>query len=329
MTKTIKFITNGYTYENLLTDACYYAIGGTGSLKMGVHDLIEGFQLSFCSEESFDEVLKYYNKSYANFISDVVKTFKRKMRAIRKEKKLNASINETESKVFQVDYTNNFEREIEEEITSVFGVQMLDSKTMEQEQILENELQQIFQPVCNPKNLVAVKVIPDTNNTETKQHQPKEAVAETIEPIAHTDRREDSGEKATSQEQICLEEFITSDNPPVEQTNHPKDIISLEKKKEAIATPKVTSHSDPTELTLDKLAHLISSKEIKTKDDFETIIKDKWQYKSGKDSKLLFSIVKVCKIKENDKTIGFDDKKMASLFKSLLLDPYKKQKEAC
>jgi hypothetical protein len=242
---------------------------------------------------------------------------------------MNASMDEKESKVSPVNYTNNFEREIEEEITSVFGVQMLDSKTLEQDQILENELQQIFQPVCNPKNLAAVKVIPDTNNTETKQHQPKEAVAETIEPSAHTDKQENSDEKATAQEQICLEEFISIDKTTEEQIERPKDIISLEEKKETVETHKVTSLSESTGLTLDKLAHLISLKEIITKDDFESTIKEQWQYKNRKDYKLLLSIIKICTIKENGKIQGYNENKMASLLKSLLLEPYKKQKEVC
>ncbi|MGN5650923.1 hypothetical protein [Bacillus sp. Brlt_9] len=438
MTKTMKFITNGYTYENLLTDACYYAIGGTGSLKMGVNDLMEGFQLSFDTEESFDEVLTHYDKSYTDFISDVIKTFKDKMRAIRKEKNLKASMNETNIKspelvnsnsiytstptehtyenllmdacgpaikglaglstgLYEVmnDYqclygtdetfemalkrynktlvefkqdvvtrykiekralrksqksemtyqdslasnhttttkdiifTNDFEREIEEEITSVFGVQTLDPKTIEHEQIIENELQKMFQPVCNNKNITAVQVITDSNKSESKQHKTKEVVTEQLEPTAHINKQEESDKDATSQEQICLDEFIPNDNTSEEKIDRPKDIISLDKKKEIVSTPKITSNTDSTELTLDKLAHLISSKVIKTKDDFESIINEKWQYKSGKNSKLLFSIVKICKIKENGKTIGFDNKKMASLFKSLLLEPYKKQKEAC
>lgn len=78
-----QFERNGYTYQTLVNDCCYSATEAYCHLGTSIHEVLYGFKLMYMTDESYEDILNRFNKSYDDFLKDVVKRYKQIIRERR------------------------------------------------------------------------------------------------------------------------------------------------------------------------------------------------------------------------------------------------------
>lgn len=84
-----QFERNGYSYQTLVSDCCYSATEGNCHLSTSIHEVLYGFRLMYMTDESYEDILKKFNKSYDDFMKDVVQRYKQ-IRRKRRNKQYEA-----------------------------------------------------------------------------------------------------------------------------------------------------------------------------------------------------------------------------------------------